>query len=139
MLVIVIWNYILFYLQFCIYIVAKGAVDTFTKCAALELAQYNIRVNCISPGVVSTEYGINMGFPQKAYKQFVEESAKYTPLQKFGTTNDVTELVLFLSDNSKSGWITGQIIKLDGGRSCVDIGSGYPIILKKSIATNQSE
>ena len=47
-------------------------------------------------------------------------------IEKYGTCNDVTQMILFLADNNKSGWITGQIIKLDGGRSCVDIGSGYP-------------
>ena len=118
------------------YTVAKGAVDTFTKCAALELAQYNIRVNCIQPGVVKTEYGVNMGFPEKNATEFVESSAKYTPLQRYGTCHDITELILFLSDNNKSSWITGQIIKCDGGRSCVDIGSGYPILFKKTTKTD---
>mmetsp|Transcript_52070 Transcript_52070/g.83004 ORF Transcript_52070/g.83004 Transcript_52070/m.83004 type:complete len:280 (+) Transcript_52070:36-875(+) len=111
-----------------IHAVAKGAVDTFTKAAALELAPKKIRVNCIAPGVVKTEFGVNMGFPKEGAMQFVKESAKYVPLQRYGECNDVTQLVLFLADNEKSGWITGQIIKLDGGRSCVDIGSGYPIV-----------
>lgn len=108
------------------YAVAKGAVDTFTKCAALELGDKKIRVNCIAPGVLKTNFGVNMGFPKESADAFVEQSGKLTPLQRYGTCNDVTQMVLFLVDNDKSGWLTGQIINLDGGRSCVDIGSGYP-------------
>eukprot|EP01083_Nonionella_stella_P317073 1152841_1 len=112
------------------YAVAKGAVDTFTKCAALELAPKKIRVNCIAPGVIQTEFGIHMGFPKENANEYVQTSAKFVPLQRYGTCDDVTQLILFLADNQKSGWMTGQVIKLDGGRSCVDIGSGYPIAAK---------
>ena len=63
------------------YAVAKGAVDTFTKCAALELGSKKIRVNCVAPGVVKTNFGVNMGFPKEGADAFVEDSAKFTPLR----------------------------------------------------------
>mmetsp|Transcript_28461 Transcript_28461/g.46737 ORF Transcript_28461/g.46737 Transcript_28461/m.46737 type:complete len:293 (+) Transcript_28461:11-889(+) len=109
------------------YAVSKGAVNTFTKCSALELAPHGIRVNCIAPGVIKTDFGVNMGFPKKNADEFVAASTNFNPLQRYGTCDDITQMVLFLADDEKSGFITGQIIKVDGGRSCVDIGSGYPI------------
>ena len=58
--------------------------------------------------------------------KFFADAAKNHPIGRNGTYKDVIEMVQFLAANDKSGWITGQILKLDGGRSCVDIGSGYP-------------
>jgi 3-oxoacyl-[acyl-carrier protein] reductase len=90
------------------YAAAKAGVIGFTKSLAKEVAPYNIRVNAIAPGFISTEMTAELG--EKARDKFL----KMIPLQRFGTPDEVAKVVLFLlSDLSQ--YITGQTIQLDGG------------------------
>jgi 3-oxoacyl-[acyl-carrier protein] reductase len=91
-----------------IYSASKGAINSFTKALAKELAPSNIRVNAIAPGVIDTE--MNKWLSDEDRKSLVEE----IPMMKFGEVDDVGNLVTFLaSENSK--YITGQVITIDGG------------------------
>jgi 3-oxoacyl-[acyl-carrier protein] reductase len=91
-----------------IYSASKGAINSFTKALAKELAPSNIRVNAIAPGVIDTE--MNKWLSAEDRKSLVEE----IPMMKFGEVDDVGNLVTFLaSENSK--YITGQVITIDGG------------------------
>jgi 3-oxoacyl-[acyl-carrier protein] reductase len=90
------------------YAAAKAGVIGFTKSLAKEVAPYNIRVNAVAPGFISTEMTEELG--EKAKDNFL----KMIPLQRFGTPDEVANVVLFLlSDLSQ--YITGQTIQLDGG------------------------
>lgn len=91
-----------------IYAASKGAVNSFAKVLALELAPRKIRVNCIQPGIVQT----NMLSDSFSKEQFNQEAAKY-PLG-FGEPTDIANgIIFFLSDASK--WSTGSILSIDGG------------------------
>lgn len=91
-----------------VYASSKGALDSFMRCMAKELAP-NVRVNSILPGGVETEITMTTPLEQK------EIMMKDYPLG-FGQTEDVANMAEFLfSDKSK--WITGQQFSVDGGAS----------------------
>lgn len=48
---------------------------------------------------------------------YFQKAADIHPIGRIGTSQDIIEAVMFLSDGNKAGWITGQVIRLDGGRS----------------------
>lgn len=90
---------------------SKGAVEGLTKSLAAELSP-DCRVNCIAPSVVDTPLaGRLLSSPEKK-----EASAKRHPLNKVGEAADIASMAEFLL-SEKSGWITGQIIGIDGGMS----------------------
>ncbi len=91
-----------------IYSASKGAVNSFTKALAKELAPSCIRVNAVSPGVIDTE--MNKCFSAEEKKALIEE----IPMMRMGQGEDIGKVVGFLCDES-SGYITGQIITVDGG------------------------
>ncbi len=90
------------------YAAAKAGVIGFTKSLAKEVAPYNIRVNAIAPGFISTEMTAELS--EKAREKFMN----MIPLRRFGTADEVAQVVLFLlSDESQ--YITGQTMQIDGG------------------------
>jgi NAD(P)-dependent dehydrogenase (short-subunit alcohol dehydrogenase family) len=90
---------------------AKGAVEGLTRALAAELAP-KIRVNCLAPSLVRTPLAASI----TASEQMASALAKMHPLQRLGEAEDVAGLAAFLL-SSDAGWITGQIIGVDGGRS----------------------
>ncbi len=91
---------------------AKGGVTSLSRTAAATYARHNIRVNCISPGLMDTNLtkGITSNQAQ------LEASTQMHPLGRIGTPDDVAPAVEWLlSDNSS--WVTGVEIKIDGGLS----------------------
>jgi 3-oxoacyl-[acyl-carrier protein] reductase len=90
------------------YAAAKAGVIGFTKSLAQEVAPYNIRVNAVAPGFISTEMTSELS--EKTREKYL----KMIPLQRFGTCDEVAKVVLFLlSDRAR--YITGQTLQLDGG------------------------
>lgn len=91
-----------------IYAASKGAVNSYAKVLALELAPRAIRVNVIQPGIVPT----NILSDSFSREQFEQEASKY-PLG-FGEPSDIANgMVYLLSDASK--WVTGTVLNIDGG------------------------
>lgn len=90
------------------YSASKGGVLGFTRSAALELAQYKIRVNAIAPGAIETP-GAKIADEEVA-KQFVQA----VPLKRMGQPTDIGKTVVFLASDDSS-YITGQLIIVDGG------------------------
>jgi 3-oxoacyl-[acyl-carrier protein] reductase len=91
------------------YSASKGGVLGFTRAAALELAQYGIRVNAIAPGGIETP-GTKVGADEEALKQF----AQTIPLKRMGQPADIANLAVFLASDDSS-YITGQLLVADGG------------------------
>jgi NAD(P)-dependent dehydrogenase (short-subunit alcohol dehydrogenase family) len=98
------------------YCVSKAAVDQLTRCAALELAEKQIRVNAVNPGVVVTELHKRSGMDEEQYKAFLEHSKTTHPIGRVGEPSEVAELIYFLA-SEKAGWITGGTYAIDGGRA----------------------
>ena len=89
---------------------AKGAVEGLTRAAAAELAPH-VRVNCIAPSLTRTPLAAGItGSPM------AETIAQMHPLQRLGEPEDAAALAAFLLSDD-SGWMTGQVIGVDGGRS----------------------
>lgn len=92
------------------YSASKAGVVGFTKAVALEVAQYGINVNAISPGPIQTPGTEAIGLTKELYEQTVRS----IPLGRIGLPEDVANLVVFLASD-KSSFITGQNIVIDGG------------------------
>lgn len=90
------------------YSASKGGVNAFTKALAKELAPSNILVNAISCGVIDTD--MNHWLDDHERATLIED----IPLGRIGTPDDIANLCLFLA-SKKAGYITGQIISVDGG------------------------
>jgi len=101
--------------NFSVYTSAKAALLQFTRCLALELAEQNIRVNCINPGVVETPIFETM-MPQAHVAAAMSNFASQTPLGRVGQPRDIAEAALFLS-STRAEWITGATLTVDGGIS----------------------
>jgi len=91
------------------YTVTKAAVEALTRCAALELAPFKIRVNCIQPGYVPTE-GTAMAFDEEESEELIE----ITPLGRAGDAEEIGDAVLYFAAAS-GAWVTGQVLAVDGG------------------------
>lgn len=92
-----------------VYSASKGAIVAYAKCLALELASRQIRVNCICPGMVWTDLITN-----DVDKETLEEAQLRYPLKRFGTTDDVANLAIYLLSDA-SGWMTGSCVDISGG------------------------
>ncbi len=90
------------------YAASKGGVIALTKSLAKEFAARNINVNAVAPGFITTDM-------TDALSDSVKEGIlKSIPLNRLGEATDVSNLVTFLASD-KAKYITGQIIKVDGG------------------------
>ena len=90
-----------------IYGPAKAALNKFTKHAALELAQYGIRVVSIAPGCIEIREGVSETARGKML-------ASRIPLGRYGCTSEIAETVVWLA-SGKPGYITGSCIDVNGG------------------------
>lgn len=93
------------------YIASKHAVVGLTKAAALEVAKSNIRVNSIHPSPVNTRM---MRSLEEGWNADEEKVAKTIPLRRYGESDDIANLVLFLASD-ESSFITGAQYRIDGG------------------------
>ena len=90
------------------YSASKAGVIGLTKSIAKEFGSRNIQVNAIAPGYIETEMTKNL--PETAKESFLS----IIPLKRVGLPEDVAAVTLFLS-SSMSDYVTGQVIKVDGG------------------------
>lgn len=91
---------------------AKGAIEGLTRSLAAEWAPSKIRVNAIAPSLTETPLASALlSTPEKK-----EASDKRHPLGRIGSAADIAEATVFLL-SSKSSWMTGQILHVDGGMS----------------------
>ncbi|MEA1882942.1 MAG: SDR family oxidoreductase [Thermotogota bacterium] len=96
------------------YCATKGAVVNMTKAMAIDLGQYNIRVNCVSPGDTDTE--LLRGEAKQLGEDmdsFMKDAAS-RPINRVGTPDDIANAVLFFASDLSS-WISGTSLIVDGG------------------------
>jgi NAD(P)-dependent dehydrogenase (short-subunit alcohol dehydrogenase family) len=94
------------------YNVSKAAVEMMSKCMALELGKYRIRVNTICPSMTDTEMAAPylVGASRQA-------TADAHPIQRIGTPEEMAQAALYLASDAAS-WISGNSLHVDGGYSC---------------------
>ncbi len=93
---------------------AKGGVEALVRALAADYSASGLRVNCIAPGLTRTPMTARMLGNEASVKQVV---AQY-PLGRHGEAEDAAALAAFLISDA-AGWITGQVIGLDGGFGAV--------------------
>ena len=93
-----------------VYASAKAAVHSITRNAAREFAPDHIRVNVVAPGFIITP------FHDKTPQSVRDSAAAQIPMQRLGTAGDCVGAYIFLAADSMSGYITGQIIDVNGGQ-----------------------
>src|SRR5271165_821373 len=92
------------------YAASKGAVNSFTRALAVELAGRGVTVNAIAPGFIETD--MSAAVRNKAGDMI----KKFIPMKRIGTPEDIAKVALFLA-GPDSGYITGQVLTVDGGLS----------------------
>ena len=90
------------------YAASKAGIIGFTKTVAREYGKRNIRCNAIAPGYIATEMTAALN------EEITKQIAESLPLGTLGKPEDVANLALFLASSSSS-YITGEVIKVDGG------------------------
>ena len=97
--------------KFLPYCAAKGGMEMMTKALAVEVAKYGIRVNCIAPGFIMTKLS-------DRYKPAdLEAFTNRIPVGFLGQTEHIVPAILFMSDEANTRYITGQILRVDGGQT----------------------
>ncbi len=94
------------------YAATKGAIISFTKSLAPELAPYNILVNCVAPGWVATDMA------NAAIAEEGENITNLIPLRRAGNAEEIAGAILFLAADLAS-YITGEILNVNGGNVLV--------------------
>jgi NAD(P)-dependent dehydrogenase (short-subunit alcohol dehydrogenase family) len=102
-----------------IYSAAKAAVVHLSNCAAMQLGEKNVRVNCISPGGIATGiFGEALGLPTEAAEKTAEAMkaglALFQPVPRAGITDDIANAAVFLASDAAS-FINGHNLVVDGG------------------------
>ncbi len=98
------------------YSAAKAAINNFTMWMAVHFAETNLRVNAIAPGFFLTKQNRDLLLDKEG--EYTERSRKIianTPMKKFGNPSDLLGTMLWLADESYSGFVTGITVPVDGG------------------------
>ena len=94
-----------------VYATSKGAVSTFTRGLAKELAPEGIRVNAIAPGVIKTPF-----HDRHSADEQLTALVGTLPLGRTGTPHECVGTILFLASDRMASYVTGQIIEVNGGQ-----------------------
>ncbi len=97
-----------------IYAGAKGAVISFSKSVAREVARYGITVNVVCPGPTDTPLIRTMADELGSGERFVDALTKAIPMRRLATADDVAPAIVFLASDD-AGFITGQTLSVSGG------------------------
>jgi NAD(P)-dependent dehydrogenase (short-subunit alcohol dehydrogenase family) len=92
-----------------VYAAAKAGIESFTRALAAEVGRKNIRVNCIRPGIIKSQMS------EPVIERIGSGIKTMTNLERVGNASEVSKMVLVLSSNEVSSYITGECITIDGG------------------------
>jgi 3-oxoacyl-[acyl-carrier protein] reductase len=92
------------------YAASKAGVESLTRVLALELGRKGVLANCVAPGVITTPMS------ERIRREHGEDIIPRIALNRFGTPEEVASVVNFLC-SEEAGYITGQVIRVDGGLS----------------------
>ncbi|RME49885.1 MAG: glucose 1-dehydrogenase [Caldilineae bacterium] len=95
-----------------VYCISKAAINMLTRALAIELGEYNIRVNALAPGVVKTRFSQALWSNEK----LMAREMAHTPLQRIAEPEEVARMALAMVSDA-AAYITGQIVVMDGGGS----------------------
>lgn len=95
-----------------LYCISKAGIGMLTRAMAKEMGQFNIRVNCIAPGVVRTKFSKALWTNEPLLKQ----ELTHTPIQRIAEPEEMGRIALFLASDA-SAYMTGQTLVVDGGGS----------------------
>ncbi len=98
------------------YSVSTAALDQMTRSLAVALASQRIRVNAVAFGSVMSA---SLKGTLKDHEEFRSEIVDHTPLKRIASPNEVSDAVQYLASEA-SGFVTGQVITVDGGRTLID-------------------
>ena len=90
------------------YSASKAGLIGMTKTVARELAKKNVTANCVAPGFIDTEMS------RKLPEPVIEAAKQLIPMRRTGSVDDVAKAVAFLASD-EAGYITGQVLCIDGG------------------------
>lgn len=100
------------------YSAAKAGISNLTEWLAVHFAPCNIRVNAIAPGFFVTNQNRALLFNEKGEATArTEKILSHTPMKRFGESEELLGALLYLASDKASGFVTGQIIAIDGGFS----------------------
>lgn len=104
--------------NFLPYCISKAALDQFTRCLAVDLGPQGVRVNSVNPGCTRTPFAEAAGYSKEQVSQLYKNRASAYPLRKITESEDVADLILYLSsDRARS--ITGTTHVIDNGEMLV--------------------
>jgi 3-oxoacyl-[acyl-carrier protein] reductase len=92
------------------YAASKGAINAFTRALAVELAPRNVTVNAIAPGFIETDMS------EAVRNKAGDIIKKMIPMRRVGSPEDIAKVAVFLA-SADSGYVTGQVLTVDGGLS----------------------
>jgi 3-oxoacyl-[acyl-carrier protein] reductase len=92
-----------------IYSSSKSAIESITKSLSKEFSRFNVRVNCIAPGLIDSEM-----LKKNTTEENINKVIRRIASQRLGTFEDICKLILFLASED-SNYINGQILSIDGG------------------------
>jgi 3-oxoacyl-[acyl-carrier protein] reductase len=98
------------------YAASKGAINSFTRALAVELASRNVTVNAVAPGFIETD--MSAAVRNKAGDLI----KKFIPMRRIGTPEDVARVAAFLA-SPDAAYVTGQVLTVDGGLSLGAVGA----------------
>ena len=90
------------------YAVGKAGVEAMTRVLALELGRKGVLVNCVAPGVIETDMS------ERIRNEHSETLINEIAVRRFGKPEEIAAVVAFLVSDA-AGYITGQVIRVDGG------------------------
>lgn len=99
------------------YAASKGAINSFTRALAVELASRGVTVNAIAPGFIETD--MSAAVRNKAGDLI----KKFIPMRRLGQPEDIAKVAVFLASDEAS-YITGQVLTVDGGLSLGAVAAG---------------
>lgn len=105
---------------------ARAGIENLTKTLAQEWSDYNIRINCVAPGIIESS-GLET-YPQQIQDMF-EEAKNAIPAKRFGKVEDVSNAVCFLA-SPLANYITGISLYVDGAQHLNSDKMGLPNVLK---------